>query len=345
MYCMRILLLVLLAVPLAVAIPDLTGDNSVGIGDLLFVLERLGTNDFDADVNQDGIVDLLDLVLVARAYGSMIDDWIGSGDELYPNQPEGWTVWREQEYHSLTDQTGSTWASSLIQEGELRLGVFDPTAPDGSGVVAEAFFPQGLPDGLEPGRMGTAAPPTREVFVGDYIKFSENFEYHNLGIKISMFMLPFPEGTIIFGGGGNGSWNTPAPSMRVSARTARTIINPDPLIAGEGWPHNMAEPPEYTRGDWMRREIYLRMNTPGMTDGALRMWLDGVLVTSYENIDFGTTQSDWHYLNYGFTWGGGGVAVPHDQYIRVAHTRMLMPAEPIFFDDFSYNSREELLNT
>ena len=324
-------LLMLVLVPLCLAVPDLTNSGSVDMQDLLLVLDNLGREDFNpvADVNEDGIVDLFDLVLVARAFGQQTppSEWEGSGDPLYPNQPEGWVIWREQEWHSLQDNTGITWAAALERNGEFRLGIPDPTAPDGSGVVAEVFFPQGMPDGSTPGRVATHAPAHREVFIGDYVKFSEDFSWHTLGIKMLLFGLP-GGGWVTMGGGGYGfseMHEYPPPQMGIGSRTGGTIQSPIPLIRDEIFPYNVNPPPPYERGEWMRREYYFRMNTPGDPNGIARMWIDGVLVTDIEGIDFGRDQIGWGQIQYGMTWGGGGSAVPHDQTIRIAHLRVLTP--------------------
>ena len=253
----------------------------------------------------------------------------GNGDDLYPNQPEGWLVFREQEWHSLVDNTGITWAGALVREGEFRLNVSDPTSPDGTGIVAEVFFPEGMPDGTTPGRVATQAPTQREVFIGDYVKFSQDFSWHRLGIKMLLFQLPNQVGWIIMGGGGDGfqpEMGGSAPNPRISSRTGGAISAEDPLIRDEVFPFNVSEPPAYQRGQWMRREFYFRMNTPGVADGAVRMQIDGVLVTNYEEVNFGITQdAGWGQVQYGMTWGGGGSAVPQDQTIRIAHFRLLTP--------------------
>ena len=49
---------------------DLDGNHSVGIDDLLLVLQAWGTNDEIADVTDDGMVDVSDLLVVISAWGA-----------------------------------------------------------------------------------------------------------------------------------------------------------------------------------------------------------------------------------------------------------------------------------
>ena len=49
---------------------DVTGDGVVNILDLTLVASRFGGNDADADVTGDGIVNILDLVLIAQHFGN-----------------------------------------------------------------------------------------------------------------------------------------------------------------------------------------------------------------------------------------------------------------------------------
>jgi trimeric autotransporter adhesin len=257
------------------------------------------------------------------------DDGSGSGDLLYPNEPSGWTIHREQEFRSLVDNTGATWGSRLISNGEFRLNIADPTNPAGTGVVAEVFFPEGMSDGTGPGRIATSMPRNEpEVFVGDYIKFSDNFSWHSLGIKILLFGLG-DGGWITMGGGGHGfseMRDTPAPNMSIGSRTGSAVsTGSDSLIRGEVFRFNVSDPPEYQRGEWMQREFHFRLNTPGTANGVVRMWIDGVLVTEYTDVDWGTNAPDWGEIQYGMTWGGGGSAVPHDQTIRIGHLRVSHP--------------------
>jgi uncharacterized protein YjdB len=264
--------------------------------------------------------------------GSTSSPSTGSG--LYPNQPAGWVVHREQEFRSLTDNTGAIWGSMLNPPGggELRLNVSDPTSPDGTGIVAEVFFPAGMADGMDAGRIGTSTPRNqREVFIGDYIKFSAGFQYHNMGIKMLLFNV-HQLGWITMGGGGESPIRgsnpaTQPPNMSVGSRCGGCIRTSAPLWNnGEIFTYNVQYPPAYTTGQWMRREFYFRLNSaPGVRDGVVRQWIDGVLTTEYTDIDWGMDAPDWGSVVYGFTWGGGGSAVPQNQTIRIAHFRMTHP--------------------
>lgn len=48
---------------------DVTGDNRIDLTDLTFIADHLGTPDELADLNDDGLVDILDLALAAANYG------------------------------------------------------------------------------------------------------------------------------------------------------------------------------------------------------------------------------------------------------------------------------------
>jgi Ca2+-binding EF-hand superfamily protein len=60
-----------------IRVPDLDGDGSIDVSDLIVVAKALGTHSNDpnwnsnADVNGDGTVDVLDLIIVAK--------WLGWG--------------------------------------------------------------------------------------------------------------------------------------------------------------------------------------------------------------------------------------------------------------------------
>ena len=68
---------------------DVNGDGSVGMDDLLIVLDNIGRQNFDAraDVNGDGVVNIFDLVIVARNFGTVYEDTVYPYPELMLSQP------------------------------------------------------------------------------------------------------------------------------------------------------------------------------------------------------------------------------------------------------------------
>ena len=58
------------AVSLFLLAGDIDGDDQIGLLDLIYVVERLGTATTSADLNRDGIVDVRDMVLVAKNFGA-----------------------------------------------------------------------------------------------------------------------------------------------------------------------------------------------------------------------------------------------------------------------------------
>ncbi|PZC47928.1 MAG: Carboxypeptidase regulatory-like domain-containing protein [Chloroflexi bacterium] len=58
------------AVSLFLLAGDVDSDDQIGLLDLIYIVERLGTATTSADLNRDGIVDIRDMVLVAKNFGA-----------------------------------------------------------------------------------------------------------------------------------------------------------------------------------------------------------------------------------------------------------------------------------
>lgn len=85
-----------------------------------------------------------------------------------------------------------------------------------------------------------------------------------------------------------------------------------------------AEQAELVRGQWRNVEILIDMGTRGRPDGAVRVWIDGVLTHDFQGVQtlqaasgqYGEIGSvRWHPI-YG---GQGGVDVPADQWQEIDH--------------------------
>jgi hypothetical protein len=77
-------------------------------------------------------------------------------------------------------------------------------------------------------------------------------------------------------------------------------------------------------GRWHLVEIYQTPNTPGQSNGTLRIWLDGRLATSLTDAVFfaaGQTPS-LNRIEISNIFGGGTNPVPADQWMRVGPMRV-----------------------
>lgn len=51
-----------------------------------------------------------------------------------------------------------------------------------------------------------------------------------------------------------------------------------------GMPQNVGTPAQVRQGQWDRLKLYVRPNTPGRSDGIIRLWVNGVLKTEYTQV-------------------------------------------------------------
>ncbi len=69
--------------------------------------------------------------------------------------------------------------------------------------------------------------------------------------------------------------------------------------------------PLMVRGRWQHYEFLYITNTPGVEDGTLQMWLDGVLVISITHIKYTDAGSPFTWAAWWPVYGGGG-SIPAD---------------------------------
>ena len=60
--------------------------------------------------------------------------------------------------------------------------------------------------------------------------------------------------------------------------------------------------------EWHWYEMHVKVNTPGVSDGIIQVWIDGVLYVNYSTVPFrdvGDT-AGFRYMQHTGEWGGGG---------------------------------------
>jgi len=77
----------------------------------------------------------------------------------------------------------------------------------------------------------------------------------------------------------------------------------------------------FTAGDWHHLEVIFEMNVPGLTDGVLKMWIDGQQTTDYRDMAYATQDARNAFYNYTWnpTWGGRGGRRTRADVIEIDH--------------------------
>ncbi|CAH1791940.1 unnamed protein product [Owenia fusiformis] len=63
----------------------------------------------------------------------------------------------------------------------------------------------------------------------------------------------------------------------------------------------------FNRGRWYNLKQYVRLNTVGLNDGVLRVWLDDVLVIDYNDVGFRTSEFNIDTIFFSTFFGGGNM--------------------------------------
>ena len=332
MYYMRILLLVLLAVPLAVAIPDLTGDNTVGIGDLLFVLERLGTNDFDADVNRDGIVDLLDLVLVARAYGQSAE----SEGVVFANEPSGWTVrlyetFDGREIHMHDDRwwTVGPWGGvNDVFHGGYASIVENPAGAGQFQTLIRTFIPEGYPGGHDPARygMGISDAGAGGYYLSYSFRLSDGWETQLQGSMGPKQAIPWIEGGDVLELLRLGTLGWIHPPGLGSFEFGFSYLG---TLGFEGQPERGPVPFVNSSAalfgieEFVQVEQLVLFNTAGPNSASVQIWMNGELTHNHQGIHLPAEHI--RLVTFPMTYGGGIGDASADKWHDLAYVYVSTP--------------------
>ncbi len=221
-------------------------------------------------------------------------------------EPAGMTFIDERPFNCAKPSAcESNWQYSETYANGLAV-VQDATAPRSASNVGQQLYTSALPGGSSPAIAARAFTPKKTLYVSMWMMLSSNWVGHPTGTnKITHFFITGYNRiyTMARGTGTNalkpafGLQNLAAPYFDGVSQTA-TSVNILP---------NVTNVP-IVRGQWQRWEVVLTGNTPGVADGTIEMWIDGVKTHQYVNVMFDTAAQSGKFdtVAWSPTWGGGG---------------------------------------
>lgn len=224
--------------------------------------------------------------------------------------------------------SGGSWSTYLDWNGTDAIGVpheFSPDNPDettdetapvsGTGVLRHRIDPASFPPNtqLGGGAVIVSSLDASEFYVARALKFHDPFLVDGEGCK-SMLVPSAESGSVYFNYDKIDEGIVIRPivlmpqdadhDMRNDTWLSRTTTTPFPL------------------GEWGMWEFYLKMNTPGVQNGVMRVWANGVLQLEFTDWRFAATGEDpmWLYVNSNFHHNNGqSPAISQIQTIYMDH--------------------------
>lgn len=219
-------------------------------------------------------------------------------------EPTGFTKLAENPMDCVSGCSG--W---YFSGGATNL-VTDASAPRSGGNVVQQNFTSALPGGSSPATIGTGLPQRQTLYMSMWMKMSSNWVGHPTGVNKVMHFWTKGANTVVMIVRGTGSGTLTAAFnlqglagayswMDGSTQVTSTEVNLMP---------NLGAACEVKRGQWHKYETVLTNNTPGVADGRIEYWLDGVKCGDFKNIMIvGAGQNNkWEEVMWSPTWGGMG---------------------------------------
>lgn len=235
------------------------------------------------------------------------------------------TLVSERSFNAVTEQGWGYIAAPGTQAAKGSLDIFsDPTAPKSPNNVGRATFPAGLSGDGSSSSMFHATLPmgnktTGRVYIAWWFKLSPNW-YGQDGSSVDKILWAGQAVVLDCHGGGYSDkfW-------RIALQGGENF-NGDPTHA-----QNQVSPTSgqrtMVRDTWYFNEFLIHLGTPGVANGELHMWLNGVKTHQFTGRNIHRTDGSstsamssvrWHPI-YG---GQNGSNVPETQYQYIDHIRV-----------------------
>lgn len=223
-------------------------------------------------------------------------------DTLNSNEPPGMTMLTERGFDAKVEH--GWW-----DRGNAAFSIVtDSSAPRSPANVGQALYGPRIPCGTGP--ISTAyrwpAPGPRTLYISLWLKVDPIWFGSTSLVNKLLFIHIAGGGRVIVNVNGSGMGRL---AMEVRLQ-AMGVTTPRSISWNAGANINPAAA-RIPRGQWVHQEVLLVANTPGVADGAIHYWMNGVKVGQYTtDVGFSSAtetgaQNVWEAVNWNPTYGGG----------------------------------------
>jgi hypothetical protein len=208
---------------------------------------------------------------------------------------------------------GAPWSYALGTFGTgATIDCAMPASPSG-GCALRMLYPAGnYTTSFGGGRAeyDLSGEPT-DLYLGAWMRYSNPFTFHPIGHKVNFYYLAGP--------------NPGCRNTGMGYASGRLGVAPQ-ICWGPGTTNYSENVQTWNQaahlGEWHWYEEHNKVNTPGVADGIMQVWIDDVLYLDYSNIPFrdvGDTRG-FGPIQHTAEWGGGGGVIPQTGYWWIDHT-------------------------
>jgi polysaccharide lyase-like protein len=226
---------------------------------------------------------------------------LGAG---YPHQPSGFTTFTDRAFNATTENGWTT-------PGSRASILWDGSAPASPSKVMKITYPAGLAGGDTPVAFEHAFRNGTEFYGAIWVKFSSNFIGNGSGVNKILYVWANDGKPAVYLSAQAYGWGNFQPQVRTQDATYTDLT---PNMGGQtGY--------VFRRNTWVKWEFYLKMNTPGQSNGVVKCWMNGVQVSQYTNQRFSNSshQTYWNKMQVAPYWGGMGGRIGSPQYMYLDH--------------------------
>jgi hypothetical protein len=242
------------------------------------------------------------------------------------NEPAGYTRITENTFLGIPLQNGAL-AGQWSNPTTTNYSAAAVSTPSGDGKALRILWPAGLASGKDPGRFSTwdatsitSAKRFREVYVSFNARI-ERSDFENQAVGTKLFYFSY----------GNTNQVNDAFLMLRNGTGGQAIqqemeltmyVSPTDDREGGSYPYrqNVNSTLKFRAGDWQFVEVQVKLGTPNQSDGQVRVWINGTLITDHRGVKFLDTDYDFTQGVFGLQWspvwgGVGGTRTRDDSMV------------------------------